>query len=86
MNSTDIVRTRILDITLNTDDYRIKWAGYAVAYYIVSGRAPTAWIQAFQSADVRAMLEYMASGRDLSDKGLMRRAHTYLKRNHGLSI
>ena len=85
MNNTDIVRTRIQDITLHTDDYRVKWAGYAVAYYIYSGRAPSDWIRAFLEADTRSLLDYMASGRDLSDNGLMRRAHTYLTRNHGLS-
>lgn len=85
MNNSDTISARIRDITLHTDDYRVKWAGYAVAYYIVSGRATSDWIRAFLEADTRSLLDYMASGRDLSDKGLMRRAHTYLKRNHGLS-
>ena len=76
---------RMFDICMeDTTDFLVKWAADAIAYYINSGRAPTAWIQAFILADTRKLLTYAAGGRDHSDKAMVQRATSYLKRHHHL--
>lgn len=78
----DLALFRVLKITLETDNYLIKWSGDALAYYINSGRAPTPWVKAFTRADTKALLEHMASGHDHSDKAMIKRADTYIRRHH----
>jgi len=81
-NALDIAMNRMLTITLNADNYLIKWAGDALAYYINSGRAPTPWVKAFSRANTRDLLEYMAAGKDHSDKAMIHRADTYIRKHH----
>ena len=82
MNSAlDNAMCRALEICMTTNNFLVKWAADAVAYYINSGRASTPWVKAFCRANTRKLLEYMAAGNDGSDKGLLKRADAYLKKH-----
>lgn len=81
-NVLDLAMNRMFNITLETDNYLVKWAADAIAYYINSGRAPTAWIKAFSHCNTRKLLEYAAAGHDGSDMGLMARVNTYIRKHH----
>ena len=78
---------KMFDICMaSTTHFLVKWAADALAYYINSGRASTDWIKSFVKADVKQLLAYAAKGRDHSDQAMVKRATSYLKQHHHLTI
>lgn len=66
-----------------TDRHWVRSAADDIAWYILTGRAPTDWVRAFIKADTVKILRRMGRTGDKSRSGQIKVATAYLRRYCG---
>jgi len=65
---------------------KMRYAVWAIAYYIGSNRTTVKWEKAFEKANSEKLLAYVIRSEDESDEAYYRRTTEYLQRYCGLDL